>query len=93
MADNEEEEKEDGGNAVEFDSLSCSLILEKWQVLPRTWEEVSEENDGTQLQAPETPLTSLSAPERATVLSLLAKQEFSSVPSPSLATVVSGCRE
>ena len=70
MADAEEEGKEDGVNVVEFDSLSCSLILEKWQVLPRTWEEVSKENDGTQLQAPS---TSLSAPERATVLSLLAK--------------------
>ena len=40
-----EEEKEGGLNVVEFDSLSCSLILERWQVLPGTLEEVSKENE------------------------------------------------
>ena len=73
MADAEEEGKEDGVNVVEFDSLSCSLILEKWQVLTRTSEEVSTENDDGTQETQEKPLTPLSAPEGKTVLSILAK--------------------
>ena len=74
MADVEEEDKEDGVKVVEFVSLSCSLLIsEERQVLPMTWDEVAEENDGTQLQTQETNLTPLSAPERATVPSLLSK--------------------
>ena len=92
MAAAEEEEKEDGVKVVEFVSLSC-LILEKLQVFASTLEEVSNENDGTQLQARELTLTPLSAPERATVLSFLKKLEFSSGFIPTPALVVLGRRE